>query len=149
MVIPDVVNGFTNGGANFINVNTIISAASSFYILLYMIVLIGLLRYAFGRFIKTSFLERLGYMFAILVLAVIYCYHYYSLVDGLVNAINSDKDVLKKAVAMGVEFLFIIGFVLFVSLTYILYYKPRLASRLKSHAKHQAELDHQFRLMDG
>lgn len=140
-VIPDIINGATGGKADFINVNTIISAASAFYILLYLIVLLAALKYAFTNVIKIGAFERICYLLAVLCLGVVFCYHYYDL-------ISSAKDITSY-VALGVEFTFIFGLILFVIFVYFSYYKPKLAKRLSENKKTQDDLDHEFRLMDG
>lgn len=154
MLIPDVINGAlgfkiaADGSkvlqADFINVNTIISAASAFYILIYLFVMFALLKYAFAKAIRTNVFEILMYLFAIIVLFVIFIYHYYDLIDtALVN------QSIESYVALTVEIVFLVAIVLFIILTYYLYYKPRLLERLKTTPRTQTELDYQFRLLDG
>jgi predicted ferric reductase len=150
MFVPDIINGalgFDSSGnlqADFVNVNTIISAASSFYILIYLFVLFAMLKYAFANAIKTNVFEKIMYSFAAVVLCIIFVYHYYD----IINTALTNKDI-ESYVALGVEILFFVGVGCFICLTYFLYYKPRLAKRLKDHHQHQIDLDRQFRLMDG
>jgi hypothetical protein len=61
-IIPDLIVGIisaTSGqeaaqAANFLNVNTIISAASAFYIAIYVIILLAVLKFAIERVFRIS-----------------------------------------------------------------------------------------------
>jgi amino acid transporter len=56
-IIPDMITGFVGPKANFININTIISAASVFYIIIYAIILLAVIKYALERCIRNSVIE--------------------------------------------------------------------------------------------
>jgi amino acid transporter len=156
MFIPDIINGATGGKADFINVNTIISAASSFYILIYLFVLLAILKYAFEHAIKTNIVERVLYMVVALLLCVIFVYHYYDVISAVPSSYHDWKNgngtqdqFITNVVALVVEIVFMLAVAGFVSLTYIFYYQPKLRKRLETNKDHQINLDRQFRLMDG
>jgi hypothetical protein len=56
-IIPDFIVGIVGSKADFINVNTIISAASVFYIAIYLLVLFAILKFAIYGVVKISLIE--------------------------------------------------------------------------------------------
>jgi hypothetical protein len=55
LIIPDIVTGIT--GTEFININSIIGASSVFYILIYFLILMCIVKFAIEKVIRISIIE--------------------------------------------------------------------------------------------
>jgi L-asparagine transporter-like permease len=143
-IVPDIIVGIVGKEANFINVNTIISASSIFYIIIYVFILLALLKYAFEGCIKLSIFEYIIYILAVGVLIVVAFDHFYSLFNDAITNKNTDT-----IAAVIIEMSFFTLCAVFVLITYFVYYKKKYMKRTSSNSKAQKTLDYEFRTLDG
>jgi hypothetical protein len=117
-IIPDIIVGIVGKQADFINVNTIISAASIFYILIYLIILLTVLKFSFKGLIKTGAIESALYIISLLSLLVVAVYHFYQLGDNAFNPASYIKNGVNKQIdniaALAIEIGFIVACALFI-----------------------------------
>jgi threonine/homoserine/homoserine lactone efflux protein len=143
--VPDIIVGIVNDpNANFINVNTIISASSVFYIAIYLLILVAILKYAIQGCIKLSIFEYILNILTIIVMVVVAVDHFYSLFEEAI-VIGGEAKIAAVIVEM-VFFLLCAGFIV---ITYFAYYKKKYTKRLKTNPKTQQTLDYEFRTLDG
>jgi hypothetical protein len=152
-IIPDVIVGIVGLNADFINVNTIISATSIFYILIYLIILLAILKFSLKGMIETSMAESVLYIISFIALIVVAGYHFYQLFDNAfdpsVYIVDGKNEQVKNIVAMATEMAFFVACGLFIYLVYFRYYRNKYAKRLASDATIQQRLNYEFRLLDG
>lgn len=155
-IIPDIITGFT--GASFINVNTIISAASVFFMLIYIFILLSALKFAFKKILFITWLEWFLYFAALFTMILVTVFHYKDLIDNLITTKHDYLETLKvedkhkyinAIVSLGVELFFIVGCILFVVIVYFTYYAKKYKSRLQKNPNIQKKLNTEFRLLSG
>lgn len=135
LIIPDIIQGITKTDAIF-SVAQLTEASSAITLFVYMVSIFALLKYAVTKKVYLNIAEWIMYSTTLVVIMVLFVYHYYSVIDNTVKGINgiqadsNDKDALSKLIGSAVELAFITFVVIFGVIWYFSYYASKLKSRL-------------------
>lgn len=150
-IIPDIICGVLGPNSDFININTIQSAASIFYSLIYIFIILTVLKFAIKKIIIISMFETILYFIAAFFLCFIVVYHFVGLFQAAFNSsiLQEAQAHIKNLTALLVEFLFFIGVFSFIIGTYFGYYTRKYRKNLQINPKLQIEKNAAFRVLTG
>lgn len=124
-----------------LSVNALLSTSSSVTIFVYGVVVLAFVKLSYQRKITTKMWEWIAMPLIIVILFVLFVYHYY-------DVINKATTGSAHLVAAFVELFFVIVLVAVSLIIYFAYYKPKYIKRLKYNPEIQQKLDKEFVVID-
>jgi hypothetical protein len=117
--------------------------------MIYFLIVLSLYKFACERVIKINVIEWIIYPVILLILTVVFVYHFYDPLQKIFSGTLTGNKLMEKIIAMCVELGFLLACSLFIVIVYFVYYVPKYKKRIKTNPKIQQKMNYEFRILDG